>query len=67
MATHSSILVWGIPWTEEPGGATGYSPWGCKELDVTEQLTHTYIHVKLYNTTYLYCCEKYIVLLDLND
>ena len=21
------------PWTEEPGG---YSPWGCKELDMTE-------------------------------
>ena len=20
MATHSHILVWGIPWTEEPGG-----------------------------------------------
>ena len=20
MATHSSILVWGIPWTEEPSG-----------------------------------------------
>ena len=20
VATHSSILVWGIPWTEEPGG-----------------------------------------------
>ena len=20
MATHSSILVWKIPWTEEPGG-----------------------------------------------
>ena len=20
MATHSSILTWGIPWTEEPGG-----------------------------------------------
>ena len=20
MATHFSILVWGIPWTEEPGG-----------------------------------------------
>ena len=19
----------------------GYSPWGCKELDMTEQLTHT--------------------------
>ena len=22
MATHSSILVWRIPWTEEPGGLT---------------------------------------------
>ena len=20
MATHSSILTWGIPWTEQPGG-----------------------------------------------
>ena len=20
MTTHSSILAWGIPWTEEPGG-----------------------------------------------
>ena len=27
MATHSSILTWGIPWTEESGG---YNPWGCK-------------------------------------
>ena len=32
MATHSSILAWRIPWTEEPG----YSPWGRKELDMTE-------------------------------
>ena len=22
MATHSRILAWEIPWTEEPGGAT---------------------------------------------
>ena len=22
MATHSSVLAWRIPWTEEPGGAT---------------------------------------------
>ena len=35
MATHSSILIWRIPWTEEPG----YNPWGHKELDTTEQLT----------------------------
>ena len=33
MATHSSILAWKIPWTEELGG---YSPRGCKELDTTE-------------------------------
>ena len=32
MATHSSLLVWRIPWTEEAGD----SPWGCKELDMTE-------------------------------
>ena len=25
MATHSRILAWKTPWTEEPGG---YSPWG---------------------------------------
>ena len=42
MATHSSILAWTIPWTEE---LVGYSPWGCKELDMTEQLsTHTHTH-----------------------
>ena len=36
MATHSSILAWRIPWTEKPAG---YSSWGRKELDMTEQLT----------------------------
>ena len=29
--THSSILAWRVPWTEEP--------WGHKELDTTEPLT----------------------------
>ena len=33
MATHSSILAWEIPWTEEPGKL--YSPWGHKESDTT--------------------------------
>ena len=37
-ATHSNILAWRIPWTEEPGG---YSPWGRKGPDMTEQLTHS--------------------------
>ena len=29
MATHSSILAWRIPWTEDPDS---YSPWGCKRV-----------------------------------
>ena len=33
METHSSILAWRIPWTEEP---VGYSPWGHQESDTTE-------------------------------
>ena len=33
MATHSSILAWRIPWTEEPGGIC---PWVWKELKATE-------------------------------
>ena len=32
LATHSSILAWEIPWTEEPNE---YSPWVLKELDTT--------------------------------
>ena len=35
MATHSSILAWRIPWTEELGGLEST---GCKELDTTERL-----------------------------
>ena len=36
MATHSSILAWRVPWTEEPGEShgqrslVGCSPWGHK-------------------------------------
>ena len=33
MATHSSILTWRIPWTKD---LASYSPWDCKELDMTE-------------------------------
>ena len=33
MATHSNILVWRIPWTED---LAVYSPWGHKESDSTE-------------------------------
>ena len=36
MATHSSILVWRNPWTEEH---QDYSPQDRKESDMTEQLS----------------------------
>ena len=38
MATHSSIVAWKIPWIEEPGRQQVH---GLKELDTTEQPTHT--------------------------
>ena len=37
MATHSSILAWRIPWTEEQ---VGHGPWGHRELDTTEVTEH---------------------------
>ena len=37
MATHSSNPAWKIPWTEKPGRL---SPWGRKELDMTETTYH---------------------------
>ena len=36
MATHSNILAWRIPWTEETGGLQSM---GSQESDTTEQLT----------------------------
>ena len=45
MATHSSILAWKVPWTEETGGLQVV---GSQESDMTEQLhppPHTYIYM----------------------
>ena len=36
MATHSRILAWRIPWTEEPGGLQFM---GRRESDMTEAMT----------------------------
>ena len=61
MATHSSILAWRIPWTEEPGGLHS---WGRKESDTTEQLStaqhsicvYTFVHVCINKCTCMYTC-----------
>ena len=37
MATHSSILAWRIPWTEEPGGLQSIAR--ATDLNTAEQLT----------------------------
>ena len=39
MATHSKILTWEIPWTEEPGGLQFT---GSQQLDMTK---HAYMHM----------------------
>ena len=46
MATHSSILAWRIPWTEEPDGLqfTGSQRVGQDWVTNTHKHTHTHIH-----------------------
>ena len=59
MGTHSGSLAWKIP---EQRSLAGYSPWGHKELDKTEQLNicvcvcvcvyiyiHTHTHICIFS------------------
>ena len=39
MATHSNILTWEIPWTEESNGL--YSQWSRKRVAMTEWLSNS--------------------------
>ena len=41
-ATHSSILAWRIPWTEEPGGLK--SMWSQRDRHNLSNLAHTHTH-----------------------
>ena len=40
MATHSSVLAWRIPWTEERGGLQSV---GSRESDTTEWLCWDFV------------------------
>ena len=55
MATHSSILVWEIPWTEESGGlqSRGLQRVGYNlSTEQRQQYLHGYIHLSIsYNYT----------------
>ena len=48
MATHSSILAWEIPWTEEPGGHAIHG--AAKESDMTWQLNNNTVSEKVVST-----------------
>ena len=48
LATHSSVLAWRIHGQRSLGG---FSPWGCKESDTTERLTHTHTHTQTHKQT----------------
>ena len=41
MATHSSILAWRIPWTEEPGRLQSRGPQKSRKTEVAEHAAHT--------------------------
>ena len=53
MATHSNILAWRIPQTEEPGGS---SPWHHKELDMIEVTEHAHVHTHTHTNIYTHIC-----------
>ena len=47
MATHSSILAWKIPWTEEPGGLQSIRSQRVGHVLVTKQQQTIHIFVLL--------------------
>ena len=50
MATHSAILTWRIPWTEEPGGL---QPLGSQTVPPTERISHV--------TKFCSCCPTTVI------
>ena len=47
MATHSRILVWRIPWTEEPGGLQSIESQRVRHMTEATQQQHTAISLVL--------------------
>ena len=56
MATHSSILAWEIPWTEEPGGLQSHVLQRVRDDRSDLACTHTCVyickHTYVYNSKY---------------
>ena len=59
MATHSIILAWEIPWTEEPGGLQSM---GSQRLDMTEQLNNSQpIHNQFFLSPVISSCSYHFI------
>ena len=56
MATHSSILAWRIPQTEEPGGL--HTVHGVTKSDTIEWLTNTHTHKEMESLNFLITKKK---------
>ena len=54
MTSHSDILAWRIPWTEEPDG---YGPWGCRESDLTEHAHKNCYYLKKWTVIFKNVCS----------
>ena len=52
MATHSSILDWEIPWTEDPGGLQSMESQRIRyNLAIKQQSICIYTHIHIYRYT----------------
>ena len=50
MATHSSILAWRIPWTEEPGGLQSIKS---QRVDLANTFTCRFLNLEKKKTCFL--------------
>ena len=61
MATHSRILAWKIPWTEEPMGLQRVRyDWATKHVYAH---THTHTHTHFTDKLYLHCLSIIIIII----
>ena len=56
MAIHTSILAWGIPWTEEPGRPQSIVQQSRTRLKRLSVHAHVHIYAYIYLYTYVYIC-----------
>ena len=55
-ATHSSVLAWRIPWTEDPGRLQFIGSQSQTQLKWLSTHVHVYIYIYIYNVFISYYC-----------